>query len=187
MTDAKQRFEHLATTCGPRVLGYLARRAEPAADAPDIYQEVLVTTWRRLRSVPADDSDALGWMFGVARRCLANHRRGVVRRLAATERLRTLVDTAVQLTESDELVQQTLDALTLDDRELLTLVYWDGLSTEEAARALSINSATARKRLQRARQRLRQHLADDPLPDTRVPTGKELRPAQQAAFPARQN
>lgn len=157
MTDDQQQFEHLARICGPRVLSYLVRRAEPPADAADIYQEVLFTTWRRLRSVPADDPAALGWMLGVARRCLANHRRAVFRRLSATERLRALVTTSVPQTEPDETLLKGLSLLNDDDRELLTLVYWDGLTADEAGGALSISPATARKRLQRARTRLRDH------------------------------
>jgi RNA polymerase sigma-70 factor (ECF subfamily) len=53
---------------------------------------VLIVVWRRLRSVPDDDGKALGWMIGVARRCLANHKRGTVRRHAATDRLREQLD-----------------------------------------------------------------------------------------------
>lgn len=160
----KQHFERLATVFGPRVLAYLARRAEPPADAADLYQEVLVTTWRRLQSVPTDDAGALAWMFAVARRCLANHRRGVLRQLSATTRLRTMTQTAVSDGEPDHDLNALLDELAADDRELLTLIYWDGFSTEEAARVLSVTPAAARKRLQRARHRLRSALGGD-LPD----------------------
>jgi RNA polymerase sigma-70 factor (ECF subfamily) len=130
----QERFAHLATLCGPTVLAYLARRTEPSADAADIYQEVLIVGWRRLRSVPDDDGQALGWMIGVARRCLANHRRGTVRRMAATDRLRSALPAAVGGAEPDVAVVEALDALTAKDRELVTLVYWDGLSCEKSSR-----------------------------------------------------
>ncbi|HEX3900390.1 MAG TPA: sigma-70 family RNA polymerase sigma factor [Mycobacteriales bacterium] len=154
----RERFERLATVCGPTVLGYLARRAEPPADAADIYQEVLIVVWRRLRSVPEDDGEALGWMIGVARRSLANHRRGAVRHLAATERLWSTLPGAVEVPESDLDVIDALEALDTKDRELITLVYWDGLSCEQAATAIGISAVTARKRLQRTRDRLRDQL-----------------------------
>lgn len=161
MSGDRDRFEDLASGCGPRVLGYLARRCDPVADAADIYQEVLVTTWRRLDSVPADDAAALGWMLGVARRCLANQRRTGLRRMAATQRLRSVVERSVQQPEPDLGLLDALDRMAGQDRELLTLIYWDGLSTEQVALALSISPATARKRLQRARSRLGDQLRED--------------------------
>ena len=99
-------------------------------------------------------------MFGVARRCVANHRRGVLRRLAATERLYAVVSRSVQQGEPDWPLHDALAVLNADDRELLTLTYWDGLNAEEAARVLSISASTARKRLQRARERLRAELGE---------------------------
>ena len=41
-----------------------------------------------------------------------------------------------------------------DDREVLTLTYWEGLTAEQVATVFGIGPARARKRLQRARERL---------------------------------
>ena len=125
MTPDERRLEHLAATCGPRVLGYLAR---PTAhhDAADVYAEVLATTWRRIAAVPGDDARALGWMIGTARRCLANHRRGSKRRLDATHRLEQTLATAAPPPEPDSCLAEAMAELAPDDAELLRLVYWDG-------------------------------------------------------------
>jgi RNA polymerase sigma-70 factor (ECF subfamily) len=159
VTDA-DRLEHLARRVGPDVLAYLARRTTPPEDAADVFSEVLTVTWRKLRSVPADDREAFAWMLGVARKCLANHRRGNARRSALADRLRAEVRAAV--TEPDPALALDVDAalatLRPDDRELITLVYWDGLSTELAARALGISPAAARKRLERTRRTLAPNL-----------------------------
>jgi DNA-directed RNA polymerase specialized sigma24 family protein len=56
-----------------------------------------------------------------------------------------------------------LGRLTHDDRELLTLVAWDGLRADQAAAVLGISAAAARQRLVRARRRLRAEL--DTAPD----------------------
>ena len=162
MTLARQRLEHLATAIGPRVLTYLARRTVTTADAADIYQEVLVVTWRRLDRVPDDDQEALGWMLATARRCLSNHRRGTARRCAATQRLGELLRvTPPALDPADDRLRAALRRLSDDNRELLTLVYWDDLTCEEAAAVLRIKAPTARKRLERARQRLRRVVGND--------------------------
>ena len=57
---------------------------------------------------------------------------------------------------------EAVDQLPPDDLELVRLVYWDDLSTEQAGAVLGIHPATARKRLQRARSRLRQLLETAP-------------------------
>jgi DNA-directed RNA polymerase specialized sigma24 family protein len=55
-------------------------------------------------------------------------------------------------------VRDALKRLAPDDRELLTLVAWEGLRAGEAAAVLGIGAAAARQRLVRARRRLRAEL-----------------------------
>lgn len=160
MTPA-ERFEELARAVGPDVLAYLARRATPREDAADLYQQVLVTTWRRFPVVPHDRREAFAWMLGVARRVLANHRRGAVRRSALTERLAEHLRTAVRDPQVD--LSAELAALPADDAELLGLVHWEGLTLAEAAGVIGISAAAARKRMERARGRLRELLAGAPV------------------------
>jgi len=155
----ERRLEDLAEAHGPRVLAYLARRTNDPADAADVFQAVLMTAWKRLSDVPDDDQAALAWLFGTARRCLANDRRGRTRRLQATERLRSSIRVAtaevVGLTPG---VTGALMDLSDADQELLTLVYWEDLTVEQAAHVLEMTPVAARKRLERARTRLRIYL-----------------------------
>jgi RNA polymerase sigma-70 factor (ECF subfamily) len=174
MNNDERRLEQLAETHSSRVLAYLARRTVNPADAADVFQAVLETTWRRLRDVPADDQAALAWLLGTARRCLANNRRGQTRRLKATERL---VASIRVLETSDAAssfldVRQAINHLDEADREILTLVYWEDLTVEQAAEVLEIRPPTARKRLERARTRVRLQLevARVETPDHSSPT-----------------
>lgn len=176
MSRDERRLEELATVCGPRVLGYLTRRVAPREDAADIYQQVLVTTWRKIDSVPDIDAQALGWMLAVARRTLANHRRSTSRRLAATDRLADELKATEGVTRSagehpasafgdgandaTDAVRAALADLTDGDREVLTLTYWDGLTGEQIALVLGVRPAAVRKRLERARSRLTARLAE---------------------------
>lgn len=160
MSAAEARLEHLAREAGPGVLAYLARRVTPVEDAADVYSQVLTITWRKLRAVPSDDREAFAWMLGVARRCLANHRRGAVRRSALADRLRLQLSDTVELPDVAARVdaERALARLSDDDRELVTLVYWDQLTATDAGRVIGLSEAAARKRLERARRQLREHL-----------------------------
>jgi RNA polymerase sigma-70 factor (ECF subfamily) len=162
-TPDQRRLEDLARTHGQRVLGYLTRRIEVREDAADVWQQVLTTTWRKIYAVPSEDEAALGWLIAVARRELANHRRSANRRHASTERLRNALATLPAVAEDAgnvDRARSALAALSEPDRELITLTYWDRLTSDQAAAALGISGTAARKRLQRARKQLATMLSD---------------------------
>ena len=80
------------------LLGYALRRTDNTDDAADVLAETFLAAWRRLDEVPAGDEAKL-WLYGTARRVLANHRRGERRRLALADRLKT--DLAVTYRPAD--------------------------------------------------------------------------------------
>jgi RNA polymerase sigma factor (sigma-70 family) len=172
------RFTRLAEAAGPRVLAYLARRVDPPGDAADLLAEVLATAWRRAVDLPTDDEQAAAWLFGIAKGTLANHRRGQTRRRALADRLRDHLEHrlhgAAPPADETVAVRDALSRLTPDDRELLTLIAWDGLRADEAAAVLGIDAAAARQRLVRARRRLRAEL--DPPNEAEAIPDRAVRP-----------
>ena len=118
------------------MLAYALRRAPSAEDAADAVADTFLVAWRRLENVPPEP-DARLWLYGVARRTLANQRRGAERRGRLAERLRDEASPALEsvtLDEERERVLTALAALPPDDRELLLLVGWEDLTPAEAAR-----------------------------------------------------
>ncbi|MFI6921516.1 RNA polymerase sigma factor [Nonomuraea spiralis] len=162
--NPRQRFEELYTEHYAAVSGYVRRRTDDPHDTADVIAETFTTAWRRLGDVPAGDRARL-WLYGVARRTLANHRRGESRREALTERLRA--ELAEWTDGPAEFVPETARAafmrLSGDDREVLSLVAWEGLGNAELAQVLGCSRIAVRQRLHRARKRLATELAaDDP-------------------------
>lgn len=182
------RFEALAAEVYEPVQRYLRRRARPD-DAADVLAETLLVVWRRLDDVP---DEPLPWCIGVARRCLANHRRGDQRRLRLVERTAAQPPSAMS-GDPQELIDRAEPELaaamaTLSDSEaeVVRLWAWERLEPREIAVALDMTANAVSVALARAKRKLGARLDRDgsadrigPRVDTRraeapsSPTGRE--------------
>lgn len=155
--ERRERFEATYRELYAPICGYALRRVREPEDAAEVIAETFATLWRRFDSCP-QGAELRPWLFGVARRVLANQRRGERRRTALGERLAENVDRAalesVRLEEAGGELARAFATLSESDRELLSLVAWEGLTREELAIALGTSRAAARLRLHRARKRL---------------------------------
>ena len=151
--DRRSRFEAIyAANCTP-ILGYALRRTANGDDAADIVAETFLTAWRRLDDVPAGDDGRL-WLYGVARRVLANHHRGERRKSELSDRLSAdleFVHRDPEYTGRLAAVAAAFRGLPDADRELLALVGWEGLDHGEIAAVLGCSRNAVRIRLHRAR------------------------------------
>jgi RNA polymerase sigma-70 factor, ECF subfamily len=134
---------------------YALRRSDRET-ADEITAQVFMVAWRRRAAVP---QDALPWLYGVARRALADQRRSAARRRRLGERLR---GEAVEQTPgpvlADEGLSAALQRLSPSDREALLLRYWEELEPAQIGRAMGCSRAAMAVRLHRARARLRREL-----------------------------
>jgi RNA polymerase sigma-70 factor, ECF subfamily len=134
---------------------YALRRSDRET-AEEVTAQVFMVAWRRRSALP---EDALPWLYGVARRVLAEHRRGVARRRRLAERLRGEPIEAPPTPELlDEGLAGALRQLSPSDRETLLLRYWEDLKPAQIAKVMGCSRATMAVRLHRARLRLRREL-----------------------------
>lgn len=161
MNDRRERFEAAYRELYEPVCGYVLRRVRRPEDAAEAIAETFATLWRRFDSCPREE-ELRPWLFGVARRVIANQRRGARRRSALAERLLANLDeAALEAAASSETagaLARAFATLTDSDRELLSLLAWEGLTRDELAVALGTSRAVVRLRLHRARKRLREAL-----------------------------
>lgn len=152
------RFEAIFRASHSRVLAYALRRATDRGQAEEVVSETFLVAWRRLAEVP---SEPLPWLLGTARRVLANQRRSSRRRFPDGPHVPLEIGGiegaaspfAERLAEREAFVA-AFTALQPDDRELLTLIAWDGLEVREAAQVVGCSAAVCSVRLHRARRRL---------------------------------
>lgn len=168
MTNRDERVAALFSAHAARLFAY-ARRYGPAELAEDLVSDAFVVAIRRENDLPEDTGEAYAWLVGTVRKIAANQRR----RDASydkywREAVRTYwsdgrTDSPETLVADRDECLAALANLSEDDRDLLLLVAWDGLTPEQAGAALGISRRTLAVRLHRARQRLTLHLVPQPV------------------------
>lgn len=158
--DPERRFRALYERHYAALLGYALRRSTATADAHDVVADTFLVLWRRLEDAPSSEEEVLLWLYGVARRVLANRHRTRQRqeRLAqrfaeAINQSTTTEDVAAHRRNAQRLLEALLQ-LSDPERELLMLAAWEQLSTSELAVALGCTENAAAIRLHRARKHL---------------------------------
>jgi RNA polymerase sigma factor (sigma-70 family) len=150
----RERFRVLYEANYARILGYALRRCPDPEDAADVVSETFLTAWRRLDAVPPEEARL--WLYGTARRVLANQRRGRRRRRQLGERLREDLGQAASPAPEREGrlgdVACAFACLSDGDREILALAAWEDLGAAELGRVIGCSENAARIRLHRARR-----------------------------------
>jgi RNA polymerase sigma-70 factor, ECF subfamily len=145
-----QRFEQIYEEHHDAVRAYVRRRA-PEDLVEDIVADVFVVALRRIDDVPTPE---LPWLYGVARKTLANARR---RTHAAAPLAHEVAHDPDPV--ADPQLARAFAELSHADREVLRLVAWEGLSLRDAARVLECSPVACRVRYHRAKSRLAARLA----------------------------
>jgi RNA polymerase sigma factor (sigma-70 family) len=156
----RDRFEAVYEANYHHVLGYALRRVG-RDDAADVVAETFLAAWRRFDKVPAGEAARL-WLYGTARRVVANQQRGKRRRERLDERIQDDVARKPDPGRADAglgAAAAAFASLRPDDRELLALVAWEGLNAAEVAEVYGCSRNAARIRIHRARHRFARGLA----------------------------
>jgi len=122
---------------------------------------------QRKRFRPVHES-ALPWLYGLATNLMLKRWRGERREARAIARLASSHNGSEPASEEDRIAAAASRARLLaalaelpeGDRDVVVLVAWEELTYEEVATALDIPVGTVRSRLNRARTRLRELLAE---------------------------
>jgi len=163
VSDEHRSFRALYTEHYSAVLGYCLRRVH-RDDAPDLVSDTFAVAWRRRTTTPEAEF-VLPWLYAIAAKTIANHRRAVGRRSRLIEKARRLTDRRDESPDV-QVIRHAEDAAVIDavarlrpnDREVLLLSAWEGLTSREIASRFGISNDAAEKRLTRAKQRLEAEL-----------------------------
>jgi RNA polymerase sigma factor (sigma-70 family) len=157
---SEERFTALYESHYGAVERYLRRRA-PDVAVRDAVAEVFLVAWRRIEEVP---DRSLPWLYGVARRVLANEFRSRQRGQRLEDKVAGQFNASSSQPDFAEVVLSRLsvatafDRLAEQDQEALRLVAWEELGIRDAAAAAGCSVPAFAMRLHRARRRLRYEL-----------------------------
>jgi RNA polymerase sigma factor (sigma-70 family) len=167
-----EEFEQVYLRNVDVLMGYFARRCRDPHTVADLTSETFVRAMDGFaRFDPRRGSDR-AWLFGIAAHVFARHCEQSAGGRDAVARLgghRTLgMDEIEELAERIDAeregaaLMQRCARLPSVERAAIELVDLDGLSPKEAAQALGVSGVAFRKRLSRARSRLRkEHESND--------------------------
>lgn len=159
--SAEDRFAALFRRHWGEVHAYARRRSGSDADAHDIASETFTVAWRRFDDLPAGHE--LPWLYRTAANVLANRARSSRRRLRLVSKIdsqpRPRHEPIDDVIVADAELASAFATLDDDQRELLRLVAWEGLTNEEIGTVLDISSNAVASRVSRARAKFETALA----------------------------
>lgn len=140
-------------------------RDVPASE--DVAQEAFLSAWQNLRRLKNPDS-FLPWLRQITRNLARDHLRARARLrepggdvealLAGVADPQPMPCEQVADNEEHEIAAAVIDSLPEESREVLLLYYREGQNSRQVAGLLGLQDAAVRKRLQRARDRVREDL-----------------------------
>lgn len=163
MADAD--FEHSLVAAIPHLRAFARSFANDAARADDLVQETLVKAWNSRNSF-TPGTNFRAWLFTILRNVYFSQHRKLRREVDDPDE-QYQNSLAVQPEQYGHLdladFRSALETLPPDQREALILVGAEGFSYEEAAQICGCAVGTIKSRVNRARNRLVELLADEDL------------------------
>lgn len=157
-------FRELFQRYAGRIKGFLMKGGARGDQAEEIAQDVMVTIWRKAASFDPDKAGAATWIFTIAR----NRRIDVIRRERRPEPdpedplykpdAPVTPQQALAGQERDRRVREALDDLSDEQRQIVRMSFFIGLSHGEIAQKLDIPLGTVKSRTRLAFARLRSAL-----------------------------
>jgi RNA polymerase sigma factor (sigma-70 family) len=161
--EAEVAFEALLYRHGSMVLGICRQFLHGAHDADDAFQATFLVLVRRAPAIRLTGSRSLGnWLYGVAHRVAARARASAALRRTHESRSAEMQKRSrwnpVAWSDLAPLLLEEVNRLPANERAVVVLCYFEGLTHDEAAQQLGWPIGSVKGRLARARNRLRVRL-----------------------------
>ena len=154
-------FEALYCRYARPVFGLALRRLGDRMSAEDAVQETFAAIWRSARTYKPDRGAGAPWLYAVARNAIVDRSRGRTEPPGEGPELPSDEPTPAERAETSYTswrVHRALETLPQNEREVIELAYYGGLSQSEVANFLSIPLGTVKTRTRSGLGRLADQL-----------------------------
>ncbi len=154
-------WDRLFERHGPALVLYARQWLAVRADAEDVVQETFVRYWRSRERV----ADPAAFLFACVRNCALDWQRERARRTRRDEAVarreeEPLFTAQIEQAERQLNIETALRGLPAEQRDVLVMKIWGGLSFAQIADVLAISANTAGSRYRYALAKLREQLAE---------------------------
>jgi RNA polymerase sigma-70 factor, ECF subfamily len=142
-------FELLYRRYARSVFGLALRRLGDRMNAEDAVQETFAAIWRSARTYKPDRGAGAPWLYAVARNAIVDRSRGRSEPPGEGPEVPSDDPTPAERAEASYTawrVHRALESLTQNEREVIELAYYGGLSQSEVADFLNIPLGTVKTR-----------------------------------------
>jgi RNA polymerase sigma-70 factor (ECF subfamily) len=142
-------FELLYHRYARSVFGLALRRLGERTHAEDAVQETFAAIWRSARTYRGERGPGAPWLYAVARNAIVDRARNKTEppgELPDTASLELRPDERAEASYVSWRVHRALEELPRNERDVLELAYWGGLSQSEVADFLNIPLGTVKTR-----------------------------------------
>jgi RNA polymerase sigma-70 factor (ECF subfamily) len=155
----RDAFEVLYHRYVRSIFGLALRRLRDRAQAEEVTQEAFAAVWRSAESYRPERGSAGGWLYTIARNAIVDR----LRRNSRSDTTSELPEVASPEGGPDEQAEESyrawrvhraLEELNPNEREVIHLAYWSGLSQSEVANFLGQPLGTVKTRTRSALARL---------------------------------
>jgi RNA polymerase sigma-70 factor (ECF subfamily) len=155
-----QRFDQLYLRYVERIFAYAYRQTSSRELAQDITANTFEKALAHIGSYRPQGSSPAAWLYRIALNEVRKNywKQHLLRPLREADASPLNVEQAVQANEQARALWAGLDGLSSADRQLLTLRFYEELSSAEVAQVLGCSTANVYLRLHRALARLRKQM-----------------------------
>lgn len=163
-SELSQKYSALIFSTAFKVLNHYE-------DTEDVMNEVLTTVWRKASTYHPSKGSLVTWICTTARNRSIDRVRSVQRRSALYDRfeekvecdapeIRTTGREALYLSDARQVLQTAVVALSPEQREVIELAYFEGLTQKQIAERIDSPLGTVKARIRRGVERLRLSIDD---------------------------
>jgi RNA polymerase sigma-70 factor (ECF subfamily) len=146
---------------GPALLLFARQWSVSKADAEDALQNGFVKFWKTRQKA----RDELAWLYACVRSAAMDlgrgNRRRIVRENEVAAGQEAMFDASAERAEREAMIETALRQLPGDQREVVVMKIWGGLTFAQIAAALNVPLNTAASRYRYAIARLSQDLSEE--------------------------